>query len=154
MRFLIASAAVFALAPVATAQYRVVNNCTPAYVVVNRTAPCTYCTDCKCAAGVCPSCPTAKAEPVGTLRTASGRLIRQTATGYVYADEGEANMVLDCSSGRCKWVEAPAARQVGAYLPDSLPSAAPVSVSGGCANGQCGSVQSYGRQPRFAFPRK
>jgi hypothetical protein len=48
-------------------RFRVVNRCDaqPAFVVVNNVPACTYCTDCKCAAGACPGkCPVQPAAAV------------------------------------------------------------------------------------------
>lgn len=162
MKTLLTLAAVLFAAPLFAAepQYIVVNKAGTRYVVVNRVqaAPCTYCgTSCACPAGNCPAkCPVSATPQPGTLTTASGRLIRQTATGYVYADEGEPAQVLDCSSGKCRWVDSPSRP---AYLPAVTPvSYAPASVSS-CPNGNCGaarpaapSVLSPSR--RYTFPVK
>lgn len=131
MRFVIALCAAALTCDAASAQYRVANKTSPGYVVVNKTAPCTFCADCKCAAGVCPACPAAgSAKPAGeTLTTASGRLIRATPAGYVYADEAAAS-------------------------PGPVSAGIPAAATSGCPNGQCGSAQSFGRQPRFAVPYK
>jgi hypothetical protein len=95
MRYVLAAVAALALTGAATAQERftVRNRCSPAFTVTNRCAPaaspsCACGTSCACPAGTCPACPaaTAATEPA-TLRTSSGRLIRQTSTGWVYADE-------------------------------------------------------------------
>ena len=115
-------------------------------------APCTYCTSCSCAAGVCPACPTA-AGSGEVLTTVSGKTIKLVGGVYVYADDEPAK-VLDCSSGKCRWVDAPrGAPSISPPIP-SYSAPIPAYSSGGCANGQCGSVQSFGRQPKFAFPRK
>lgn len=99
---------------------------------------------CDCPTGTCPSkCPVASSP--GTLRTTSGRLIRATATGYVYADERESQQVLDCSSGKCRWVDAPKSAVLSPVNATSGPS---------CPNGQCGVPQSPGRFQRYTFPVK
>ena len=85
-------------------QFVVVNNCPQTFVVVNRipAKPACICgPSCACAAGVCPACPAAQAQP-GTLVTASGRTIRWTGSTYVYADESVAAPVAGgCANGSC-----------------------------------------------------
>jgi hypothetical protein len=52
-------------------RFRVVGNNCPQFVVVSAPAPCTFCTDCKCAAGKCPSgCPVV-AAPAAVAPVAS-----------------------------------------------------------------------------------
>lgn len=70
-------------------RYRVTNNSPPAYTVVNKTAP--------------------AADAPDTLRTASGRLIRLTPSGYVYADEA---------------TPAPGVAAPGPFVPSGAPSPA------------------------------
>ena len=154
MKTLLTLAAVLFAVPLCAAEpsYIVVNKAGARYVVVNRVqaAPCTYCESCACPAGNCPAkCPVS-AKPSGdTLTTASGRVIRATATGYVYADEDAPAQVLDCSSGKCRWVGSPNARP--AYLPSVTPASyAPVSSS--CPGGNC--PTGFRPAPRFAFPAK
>ena len=165
-------------APAAEPTYVVVNKAGARYVVVNRVqaaaCPCESnpCADARCQAyggsGGC-ECRSGAAKTTaqpGTLTTASGRLIRQTATGYVYADEGEPPQVLDCSSGKCKWVD------VGnrpAYLPNVAPAnyqpiasySPPIASysSSACPNGNCGSARPatpsvLSPSRRFVFPVK
>lgn len=146
MRFAFVLCAAALVTGSASAQYRVSNKTTPQYTVTNKTAPCTYCASCSCAAGVCPACPTA-AGAGEVLTTVSGKTIKLVGGVYVYADDEPAK-VLDCSSGKCKWVDAPRGASASAPVYSSG------AVSGGCASGQCGSAQSFRPAPRFAFPKK
>lgn len=148
--------------------YVVVNKAGARYVVVNRVPAegrgCKTCGNyCDCFSnipnGTCGECkgvrldtltPANLAAPAtGALTTASGRVIRATATGYVYADEDAPAQVLDCSSGKCRWVDTPNSRP--AYLPSVTPASyAPAASS--CPGGNC--PTGFRPAPRFAFPTK
>lgn len=115
MRFALVLVCLAFAASAANAQYRVTNRCGPQFTVTNKCQPaaasCVCGTGCSCAAGTCPACPTATSA--GAVRTASGRLIRQAATGWVYADDAPASVapvysapladlaIGTCSGGSC-----------------------------------------------------
>ena len=157
MRFLMCLCVVLSLATLARAgepRYTVSNCCPNGYVVTNRVAarPACVCGDsCPCPAGVCPACPTA--ADVLTIR---GVPHSRGADG-VYrptASHAEPQMTLVCEGGRCKWVAAGDRAAAPALTATYTAPPAHGFATGGCANGQCGSPQSLGRQPRFAFPRR
>lgn len=66
---------------------------------------CTYCDNCQCAPGVCPACPTARADAPGVLTTTDGRKIAWAGTTYVFVDQPPAAVAWPaqtCTNGSCQ----------------------------------------------------
>ncbi len=101
MRYL-ACVAVLVLAGVAEGgerqRFRVVNR-VPAFEVVNNCGTCTYCTDCKCAAGDCPGkCPVqAAVVPVSYSSACPGGVCPLPVSSGTTA----APVVSSCAGGNC-----------------------------------------------------